>query len=76
VSTDEVPRLELALPLDRDRPAGFALELVCQQIVCRARDLDPARGPVGFHAAGRVHRVAPEVVEEALPSDYARNDRA
>src|SRR6187549_3656454 len=59
----EEPGLDVALALDRDRAAGLALELVRKELVGRTRDLDPARRAVVLHAAGRVHRVAPEVVE-------------
>jgi heat shock protein HslJ len=44
--TDEVPGLDLTLPLDRDRPARLTLELVGDELVGRARDLDPPRRPV------------------------------
>src|SRR5689334_11844318 len=37
---DEVPRLRRALAFDLDRPASTADELVLQQLVCRAGDLD------------------------------------
>src|SRR5689334_1570885 len=43
---DEEPRLDVALALDRDRPARLAPELVREQLVCRARNLDPSRRPV------------------------------
>src|SRR5439155_3981498 len=71
---DEVPGLHLALALDGDRSPPPALELVLQQLVGRARDLDLARDAVGFHAARRVHCVAVKVVEEALGPDHARDD--
>ena len=44
---DQVPRLHVALALDRDGAARLELELVAEQLVGRARDLDPpgrARG--------------------------------
>src|SRR5688500_14653734 len=72
----QVPHLDLALPLDRDRPPRLALELVAEQLVRRAADLDPPRRPVRLHAAGRVDSIAPEVVEEALAADHARYHRA
>src|SRR4051812_43702527 len=37
---DEVPRLDLALSLDRDGPARLELELVCEQVTGGSRDLD------------------------------------
>src|SRR5688500_14529485 len=71
----QVPGLHLALPLDVDRPPSPAGELVLQQLVRRSRDLDLTWGAVRFHAARRVHGIAPEVVEEALRADHAGGDR-
>src|SRR4029079_7011282 len=72
----EIPRLDLAFPLDRDPPARHALELVPDELVGRVGDLDPPGRPVRFHAARGVHRVTPEVVEEPLAPDHAGHDRA
>src|SRR5215831_11386305 len=58
-ATDEVPGLDLAFSLERDRPSPLADELVLEQFLRRSGDLDPAWGPVGLHATRRVHRVAP-----------------
>ena len=40
------------------------------------RDLDPVRDAMGFHAAGRVDRVAPQIVNEFVSSDNSRDDGA
>src|SRR5262249_25365637 len=71
---DEVPRLHLALALDRDPAPRLALELVGEQLVRRTGDLDPPGRSVGLHTARRVHGVAPEVVQEALAADHAGDD--
>ena len=72
---DEVPGLHRALPLDLDRPTLRADELVLQQIVRRTGDLDLPRRPVRLHPARRVHRVAPQVVQEPLRADHPGDDR-
>src|SRR6187402_1153065 len=74
-AADDVPGLHLALALDGDRPPRLADELVLEQLLRRPGDLDSPRGSVGFHAARRVHGVAPEVVKEPFPADHARHDR-
>src|SRR5829696_52146 len=74
--THEVPGLDVALALDRDRAPCLELELAAEQLVRRARDLDPPRRAVGLHSAGHVHRVAPEVVQEPLAANHAGHDGA
>src|SRR5262245_66393364 len=74
--TDEVPRLQVAFALHRDRPPRLVDELVLEQLLRRAGDLDPSRAPVRLHAARGVHGVPPEVVQESLPADHARHNRA
>src|SRR5204862_7959692 len=70
-ATDEVPGLDLALALDRDRPPRLADEIVLEQLLRCPGDLDPPRGPVRLHPTRGIDRVAPEVVQEPLPADYA-----
>jgi hypothetical protein len=60
----EEVRLHLALALDLDDPAAFEPIPGAEQIVDRLRDVDPTREAVGFHPAGRVHRISPQVVGE------------
>lgn len=63
-------------PLTAIVPRSSALELVGEQFVRRASDLDPPRCPLGLHATGGVYGVSPEVVEKALPADHAGYHRA
>src|SRR3954454_4510761 len=76
LGADEIPRLDLAFALDRDRPARLEIELVCEQVTRGSCDLDATRWAVRLHPAGGVHGVAPEAVEEAFPPDHTRHDRA
>ena len=64
------------LPLTSIVPRRRADELILQQLVRRARDLDLSGRALGLHPARRVHGVAPEVVEEALRADHAGDDRS
>src|SRR5581483_1275080 len=65
-ATDEIPDVDLAFPLDGDRPLRLADELVGQELHRRPGDLDPAGCSARFHPARGVHRVPPEVVQEPL----------
>ena len=73
--TDEAPRFHLALALHVDQPDRLDHEVVAQELPSRPRDLDLVRCSVRLHPAGHVHRVAPEVVEEAPTPDDAGHDR-
>src|SRR5947207_13558515 len=75
-ATDEVPGLDLALALDRDRPPRLADQIVLEQLLRCPGDLDPPRGPVRLHRTPGLESVAPELVQERVPTDYALRDRA
>src|SRR5919109_2584735 len=51
-------------------------ELVPQAVVGLGRHLDAARDSLRLHAAGHVHRIAPDVVDELLEADHAADGRA
>src|SRR5688500_18209806 len=72
----EIPSFHVAFALDRNSAAVLAEELVLEQLVGGAGDLDAVGGALRFHAAGRVDRVAPEVVKEALATDDAGDHRS
>src|SRR5215213_6345145 len=76
IPADESPGLHLAFAFHVDEPDRLGDEVGAQQLPGRTRDLDLVRCPVRLHAARHVHRVAPEVVEEAAASDHASHDRA
>src|SRR6476660_1979669 len=73
-SPDQVPRLHVALALDRDGSARLADELVLDQLLRGSGDLDAVGRPLRLHAARGIDRVTPQVIQEALAADDAGND--
>src|SRR5437867_5272530 len=71
----EVPGLHPALALDQDRSPWLADELVLQQLVRLARDLDLAGRSMGLHPTRRVHGVAPAIGEETFRAEHPGDDR-
>src|SRR5690606_11242543 len=53
------------------RPNPFA-----ERLQGLLRNLDPAGNPAGFQPAREVHRMTPDVVDEALAADQAVDDRS
>ena len=70
-----MPNLGVAGALDHDRALRPAVERVLDQFVGAAGDLDRAALALRFHAAGDVHDVAPQIVDELLAADHARHHR-
>src|SRR5262249_59164173 len=62
-----------ALDVHGVAPAEFVA--VSKALIGALGDLNGAGLGVGFHAAGGVDRVAPEVVDELGPADHAGDDR-
>ena len=56
---DQMPDFHLALAFDRDLADIFTLELILDQFVRGAGDLDFADRALAFHAAGRIDHIAP-----------------
>src|SRR5580704_18226237 len=74
--SEYVPHLHFVGAFHLDGPAGFAIELVLDQVVGAAGDLDGSARAVGFHAACQVHSSAPEIVDELLSADDTGHHRA
>src|SRR5205807_5482326 len=64
------------LALDVEGAARLEGEEVLQPLVDRPRHLDRIGQAVRFHAAGKVHRVAPQVVDVLALADHAGHHRA
>ena len=62
--------------LDVDDAAGLSFKLIVEQRARGGGDLDESRLTLGFHAAGEVDGVTPEIVGEFFGADYAADDRA
>src|SRR5947208_10875628 len=75
-AADELPAGHRPLAFDLDRAARRQPVAVAQQLVRALGDLDRPGQRVGLHAAGGVHRVAPEVVDELRPADDTGDDGA
>ena len=69
--SEYVPHLHFIGALQLDGPAGFAVELVLDQVVGAAGDLDGPGLAVGFHTARQIHGRAPEIIDELLAADDA-----
>src|SRR4029078_6394002 len=67
----EEPGRHRPFALDLDLAARREGELSAEASVEAFGDLDPPADTAGFHAAGGIDRVAPEVVHELLASDHA-----
>src|SRR5476649_1331354 len=70
------PSVHLALAFYLDGPAFFKRELPVQSLPGGVGHMDAPGHAVGFHPAGRVDRVAPQVVEKFALADDAGDDRA
>ena len=80
MSSCHEPRLYFALTLDFERTALLEHEGLAQQPPRALRHLRASRHAVGFHAAGRIDRIAPdiehELVQAGLKAQLARLERA
>src|ERR1700733_12044664 len=74
--SEYVPHLHIVGALQLDGPSGFAVELVLDQVVGAAGDLDGPARALGFHTARQIHGRAPEIVDELLAADDAGHHRA
>ncbi len=73
---DEEPGRGRPHALHLDGASPLAAEPGAEAIGHLAGDLDPARDARRLHAAGHVHGVAPDVVDELAAADDARDDRS
>src|SRR5262245_52248280 len=69
------PGLDRTLALHVDDPAALEREAVAEMVAGLGGDLEAPGHARGFHAARSVHRVPPDVVDELLQADDARNRR-
>ena len=67
--------MHLAFALDVDGTALFKFEIAVQQTPGGVRYLDTPGDTAGFHAAGSVDNVSPQVVEKLSLADDPRDDR-
>src|ERR1700738_3481494 len=74
--TVHIPRFDATCPLDFDRPTGLAIKFTTDKVEGIAGDLDDAALAVRLHAAGHIHRLAPQVVDEFPAADDAGDHRA
>src|SRR5687768_17737550 len=75
LSAVDEPDRQLSLALDVDHSAWFADKVVVDQVVGLLRDLDQSTRAIGFHAAGSIDGIAPQVVDELLATDHTRDHR-
>ena len=69
----EIPCGEAALSFDLDWAAECGLEIVFDEPVSGFGDLYSVGFSVGFHSAGCVNGVTPDIVLEFAGSNYARD---
>src|SRR5882757_7617905 len=72
----EQPGLDAALALDLDGATLLEDEQALKLFVDRARHLNRIGQAARFHAAGEVHRVAPQVIDVLALADDAGHHRA
>ena len=75
-SSVEKERLHHALALDVDDTAPLNVVAIAEFRAGRGGDLNASRQRVGFHAARRIHGIAPDVIDEFVRADHAGHDRA
>ena len=62
------PDIGLSFSLHLDSATAFELKAFLQPLVHASRDLDSPRHTCRFHPTGKVHRIAPEIVDELSDS--------
>src|SRR5215472_3555980 len=68
------PRFGLSFALHLNGATAFKLKTVLQALVDASRDLNASWNARGFHAAGEVHGIAPEIVDELSDANDASDD--
>ena len=71
-----MPGFHPAFAFDRYLANIFAFEIIFNQFVGLAGDLDLAALTVAFHAAGGIDHISPQGIQELFTVDHACDERA
>ncbi len=74
--TVEKKRLHPTLALDLARAPRLEAERVAKELLSRGGDVYAARQAIRLHSLCRIHGIAPDVIDEFMGADHARDEGA